>query len=311
MPVEHASVRVVHKPWGVSDLQPWSNIDGANDAVGELWFERADKTAPAPSLLLKLLFTSEPLSIQVHPDDTYARAMGMPNGKTEAWYILSAKPGAQIGVGLKHRITPQELRTSIGNGSIVELVQWRPVAKGDVIFIPAGTIHALGAGIVLAEIQQHSDATFRLFDYGRGRELHEDDGVAVANAWPLRAASNPTRMTPERTVLVASRHFVFERLELLEGSSWALLAERETWILVLDGHAAIGLAAVTVGEAVFVSGGRTSIEVGANGLTVLVAYPAAAPVASLLQTLGEPSTNLVPRAATNVPQLTGIAGART
>jgi mannose-6-phosphate isomerase len=311
MPVEHASVRVVHKPWGVSDLRPWSSIDGANDAVGELWFERADKNAPVPALLLKLLFTSEPLSIQVHPDDTYARAMGMPNGKSEAWYILSAKPDAQIGVGLKHRITPQELRTSIGNGSIVELVQWRPVAQGDVIFIPAGTIHALGAGIVLAEIQQHSDATFRLFDYGRGRELHEDDGVAVASAWPLRAARSPTRVTDERTVLVASQYFVFERLELPEGSSWALLAEQETWILVLDGHAAIGLTAISVGEAVFVSGGRASIEVGVNGLSALVAYPASVPIASLLQPLGEKSTRLAAPAAGTVPQLTGIAGART
>jgi len=311
MPIEHASVRVVHKPWGVSDLQPWSSIDAAGDPVGELWFERADKDAPVPALLLKLLFTSEPLSIQVHPDDTFARAMGMPNGKSEAWYIVSAKPNAKIGVGLKHRVTPQELRASIRNGSIVELVHWRPVAKGDVIFIPAGTIHALGAGIVVAEIQQHSDATFRLFDYGRGRELHEDDGVAVASAWPLRAARSPTRVTDQRTVLVASPYFVFEKLELPEGSSWALLAERETWILVLDGHAAIGLAAVSVGEAVFVSGGRTSIEVGANWLMALVADPAIVPVASLWQALGEKSTNLAPRAAGIVPQLTGIAGART
>ena len=217
MPIEHASVRVVHKPWGVSDLQPWSSIDGTADAVGELWFERADKNAPVPALLLKLLFTSEPLSIQVHPDDTFARAMGMPNGKSEAWYIISAKPDAQIGVGLKHRVTPQELRASITNGSIVELVQWRPVAKGDVIFIPAGTIHAIGAGIVLAEIQQRSDTTFRLFDYGRQRELHEDNGVAVAHAWPLRSPANPTRLTDERTVLVASRHFVLERVDLPEG----------------------------------------------------------------------------------------------
>jgi len=310
MPIEHASVRVVRKPWGVSDLQPWSSIDGTGDAVGELWFERADKNAPVPALLLKLLFTGEPLSIQVHPDDTFARAMGMPNGKSEAWYILSAKPDAQIGVGLKHRVTPQELRASIRNGSIVELVQWCPVAKGDVIFIPAGTIHALGAGIVLAEIQQHSDATFRLFDYGRGRELHEDNGVTVANAWPLRPLNNTTRLSGERTVLVASRHFVFERFELPKGSSWALIAERETWILVLDGHAAIGLAAVSAGQAIFASGGRASIEVGANGLTALVAYPSTAPVASLLQALGDKSTSLVPQIATTVPESTGLTGAR-
>lgn len=311
MPVEQASVRVINKPWGVSDLLPWSSVEASTYAVGELWFERADKDAPVPALLLKLLFTSEPLSIQVHPDDTYARAMGLPNGKSEAWYIVSARPDAQIGVGLKHRITPQELRAAIADGSIVELVQWRPVATGDVIAIPAGTIHALGGGIVLAEIQQHSDATFRLFDYGRGRELHQDHGVTVANAWPVRAASRPTRLTPERTVLVANRYFVFEKLELAAGSSWALLAERETWILVLDGHAAIGLIAVSVGQAVFASGGRTSIEVGADGLTALVAYPATVPVASLLQALGEPSTNPVPRAAANVPQLTDAAGAQT
>src|SRR5829696_1815418 len=208
MSIEHASVQAMRKPWGVSDLQPWSSVDGTGDAVGELRFERADSNAPAPALLLKLLFTSAPLSIQVHPDDTFARAMGMPNGKSEAWYIISAEAGAQIGVGLNRRVTPQELRAAITNGSIVDLVHWRPVAKGDVIFIPAGTIHALGAGIVLAEIQQRSDATFRLFDYGRGRELHEDDGVTVANAWPLRPANNSTRITPERTVLVASRYFV-------------------------------------------------------------------------------------------------------
>ena len=83
------------------------------------------KDAPVPALLLKLLFTSEPLSIQVHPDDTFARAIGMPNGKSEAWYILSAEPGAQVGVGLKHRVTPQELRAAIKDGSIVDLVQWR------------------------------------------------------------------------------------------------------------------------------------------------------------------------------------------
>jgi mannose-6-phosphate isomerase len=309
MPIEHASGRVVHKPWGASDLRPWSSIDGTNDAVGELWFERADKNASIPALLLKLLFTSEPLSIQVHPDDTFARAMGMPNGKSEAWYIISAKPDAKIGIGLKHRATPQELRASIRDGSIVELVQWRPVAQGDVFFIPAGTIHALGAGIVLAEIQQQSDATFRLFDYGRGRELHEDDGVAVANAWPLRSAGGTTRLTNERTVLVASRYFVFEKLDLPAGSSWALLAERETWMLVLDGHAAIGLKAVSIGQAIFVSGDRTSIEVGASGLSALVAYPGVAPVAALLETLGEPSTGLV--LLTPAPELTGISEART
>jgi mannose-6-phosphate isomerase len=310
MPTEHAAVRVVHKPWGVGNLQPWSNVDGSSDAVGELWFERVDKNAPTPALLLKLLFTSEPLSIQVHPDDTYARAMGMPNGKSEAWYILSAQPDAQIGAGLRHQVTPQQLRTSIQNGSIAELIHWRPVAKGDVIYIPAGTIHAIGAGIVLAEIQQRSDATFRLFDYGRQRELHEDNGVAVAHPWPLRTSGNPTPLTTNRTILVASKHFVLERVELPEGSSWALLAEPETWLLALDGHAAIGLAAASIGQAIFIGGGRTSIEVGANGLSALIAYPASRAVDSLLQRLGEQSGKPANPVPSSVPQFAGPAEAR-
>jgi mannose-6-phosphate isomerase len=310
MPTELAALRVVHKPWGVNDLRPWSSLGGSGDAIGELWFERVGQHALNPALLLKLLFTSEPLSIQVHPDDTFARAMGMPNGKSEAWYILSAEPNARIGVGLKHRITPQQLRASIQNGSIQELVDWRRVAKGEVIYIPAGTIHAIGAGIVLAEIQQRSDATFRLFDFGRQRELHEDNGVAVAHPWPHQALCNPTRLTTTRTVLIASRHFVLERVDLPEGSSWALLAEPETWMLVLGGHAAIGLSTVSIGQAIFVGGGHTSIEVGVSGLSALIAYPGSRPVVSLLQTLGEqPGTpdNPAPPA---LPQSAGPAEAR-
>jgi mannose-6-phosphate isomerase len=308
MPTEHAVARLVYKPWGVDNLQPWSSVAGSGDAVGELWFERADKEAPTPALLLKLLFTSERLSIQVHPDDTFARAMGMPNGKSEAWYILSAEPNAQIGVGLKHQVTPQQLHASIQNGSIADLLHWRHIAKGDVIYIPAGTIHAIGAGIVLAEIQQNSDATFRLFDYGRQRELHEDNGAAVAHPWPLRTPCSPTQLTTERTVLVASKHFVFERIELPEGSSWALLAEPETWMLVLAGHAAIGLAAASIGETIFIAGGRTSIEVGNNGLSALIAYPASRAVDSLLQRLGEQRGKPV---EPPVPQFAGSAEAGT
>ena len=311
MAIEHACVRVVHKPWGSRDLRPWSCVDGSADAVGELWFERADADAPAPALLLKFLFTSEPLSIQVHPDDTFARAIGLRSGKSEAWYILSAKLGAQIGVGLTHRITPQELHASIRNGSIVDLLHWREVAEGDSIFIPAGTIHAIGAGIVLAEIQQNSDVTFRLFDYGSQRQLHEDDGVAVANAGPLRDLRHPTHLTSARTVLVASRHFVLEQVDLPAGSSWALQAEPETWVLVHAGHAAVGLAAVSIGQTIFVGGDRASIVVGADGLKALIAYPASRPVESLLQRLGEPSPRHEAPIAPALSQSPGSVEVRT
>ena len=294
MSIERASVQVVHKPWGRSDLKPWSRIDGTRDAIGELWFERSDKGAPVPALLLKLLFTSAPLSIQVHPADAFARGMGMPHGKSEAWYVISAVPGATVAVGLQKRVTPLELRAAIRDGSIVDLVQWRPVAKGDVVFIPAGTIHAIGAGIVLAEIQQNSDATFRLFDYGRLRELHEDSGVAAADAGPPRSQCERFRFTAARTVLIAGEHFVLERLDLAGGSNWALQAEPETWMLALDGHATIGPATLSVGEVIFAADSRAGIEVGSNGLTALIAYAANAPIDTLLRRLDAPSPRLTP-----------------
>jgi mannose-6-phosphate isomerase len=286
MAIEHASVRVARKPWGVADLGPWSSIDGSDDAIGELWFQRADGNAPDPALLLKLLFTSAPLSIQAHPDDAFARSIGLPNGKTEAWYILSATPDARVAVGLKRHLTPEQLRASIRDGSIAGMAQWRPAVKDDVIFIPAGTIHAIGAGIVLAEIQQRSDATFRLFDYGRQRALHEDSAVAVSDAGPAPAQPAPHRLTAARMVLIASPHFVLERIDLQANSDWALDADRETWLLVIAGQARIGATKAAVGDAIFLDADRTGIEVGPGGMTSLVAYPGPDPAISLLQPCG-------------------------
>ena len=311
MAIEHASVQVVRKPWGVADLHPWSSSDGSGDAIGELWFQRPDKNAPIPALLLKLLFTSEPLSIQVHPDDAFARSTGLPNGKTEAWYILSATPGARIAVGLKRNLTPRELRTSIKDGSIAGLTQWRPAAKGDVIFVPAGTIHAIGAGIVLAEIQQRSDATFRLFDYGRQRELHEDSAVAVSDAGPVRIQCAPRHLTAARTVLIANPHFVLERIDLPANSIWALNADQETWILVIKGHARIGLTNTTVGDAIFVEADRAGIEVGPDGMSGLIAYPGPDPVISLLQDSGERMTESAGTSASPSPKSNEIVEAQT
>ena len=214
----------------------------------------------------------------------------MPNGKTEAWYILAAIPGARVAVGLKRALTSRELRAAIGDGSIAELVHWRPVANGDVIFVPAGTIHAIGAGIVLAEIQQHSDATFRLFDYGRPRALHEDEAVAVADATPAPAQPGPRRLTAARTALIASPHFVLERVVLPANSSWALDAKRETWIMVIDGDARIGPINASVGDVVYADADRAGIEAGPAGISGLIAYPGPDPVMSLLVESAEQMT---------------------
>jgi hypothetical protein len=170
MAIEHARARALPKPWGVLDRRPWSDASHDGGAIGEIWYERPDNAVADPSLLLKLLFTGQPLSIQVHPGDAFAHSIGLPNGKTEAWYVLSAAPEAKgVALGLKRRLTPQQLREAVENGSISDLVVWRAVSTGDVIFVPAGTIQAIGAGLVIAELQQRSDATFRLFDHGRER----------------------------------------------------------------------------------------------------------------------------------------------
>ncbi|WP_291863365.1 class I mannose-6-phosphate isomerase [Bradyrhizobium sp.] len=288
MAIEHASTQMVGKPWGVVDLHPWSSIDGSGDAIGELLFQRADGNAPAPALLLKLLFTSAPLSIQVHPDDAFARSIGLPNGKTEAWYILSAKPDAKVAVGLKRNLTPRQLRATIKDGSIADLVDWRPATAGDIIVVPAGTIHAIGADIVLAEIQQRSDATFRLFDYGRQRELHEDRAVAAADAGPLQPQSVLRRLTATRTVLAAIPHFVIERIDLPANSNWILDTDRETWILVTEGHARIGAISAAAGDAVFAEADRAGIDAGVDGMSGLIAYPGPDPIMTLLTESGEP-----------------------
>ena len=205
--VEHASVRLLRKPWGSHDLRPWSSLEPGAAAVGEIWFERAVTNAPDPALLLKLLFANEALSIQVHPDDAFARSIGLPHGKTEAWYILSATSNAKVAVGLKWRLTTQQLRTSIEDGSIADMVCWHHVRSGDIVFVPAGTIHAIGPGLVIAEIQQRSDATFRLFDFGRQRELHVDNAVTVAHAGPAGASDRV--QASDRRQNVADRLPVF------------------------------------------------------------------------------------------------------
>ena len=216
--------------------------------------------------MLKLLFANETLSIQVHPDDAFARSIGLPHGKTEAWYILSATPDAKVAVGLKRRVTTQQLRTSIEDGSIADMVLWRHVRSGDVVFVPAGTIHAIGPGLVIAEIQQRSDATFRLFDFGRQRELHLDNAVAVAHAAPADAQTVSRRLTDARTLLIACPYFVLERIDLPANSIWELNAASETWLLVLDGHARVGPMDLYVGEALFLEADHAIIQAGADGL---------------------------------------------
>ncbi len=289
MTIEHARAHALPKPWGVADLRPWSNVKHDSGTVGEIWYERPGRSAADSLLLLKLLFTSQQLSIQVHPGDAFAHTMGLPSGKTEAWYVLSAAPDAKVALGLDRVLTPQQLREAIDDGSIAERVVWRPVSADDVIVVPAGTIHAIGAGLVIAEIQQRSDTTFRLFDHGRARELHIENAISVANAGPTGLQVQPRQLTEERTLLVSGPYFVFERINLAPDSSWCLEADRETWLLVLSGSAITGSFDVVVGDAVFAQSDRIEIHPGSVGMVGLVAYTGGEPIPHLLQRFAPPS----------------------
>lgn len=142
-------------------------------------------------IMIKLIDAKDNLSVQVHPDDAYALKNEGELGKTEMWYIIDAEPCAELLYGVEKEITRQELADSLKNGTITEICHHAPVKKGDVFFIPAGTIHAIGKGILLAEVQENSNTTYRLYDYGRlgndgkPRQLHVQQGTEVCSLKPL------------------------------------------------------------------------------------------------------------------------------
>lgn len=216
----------VEKPWGRTELpQLFDAPEGKR--IGEVWFG----TSGEKPLLVKYLFTSERLSIQVHPNDEQARARGLARGKSECWYILDAEPGATLGLGLKRDVPKAELRSAALDGSIEALIDWREVRAGDFFMVPPGTIHAIGGGIAILEFQQNSDVTYRLYDYGRPRELHLDDGIAVTSARPYSDALAKHLSAAEDRTLVDGPEFV------LRSTDKDAFFDRERWVIPLDGTA--------------------------------------------------------------------------
>jgi mannose-6-phosphate isomerase len=184
MTATRLSTIAVEKPWGRTQLGfGFDDVPAGGAPIGEIWFDAPRGTDP--DLMVKYLFTSERLSIQVHPDDRAAKARGHKRGKDEAWVVLAAEPGATIALGTVRPVSREELRIAALDGSIETLMNWQPVKAGDVIYSPAGTVHAIGAGLTILEIQQNVDLTYRLYDYGRPRELHLDDGIAVSHPVPF------------------------------------------------------------------------------------------------------------------------------
>src|SRR5215469_12724872 len=171
-------------------------------------------------LLMKFLFPEEKLSVQVHPDDAAARELGEPWGKTECWYVAHAEPGAEIGLGLKPGVTRSEFEGAIRENHAEDLLNWIKVSAGEMIFVAGGTVHTLGPGSIIVETQQQSDTTFRLYDYGRPRELHLEHGL---RALKEQVASGKVKPPPAAKLdqtgnhiqpLVSSGYFVVDKFEL-------------------------------------------------------------------------------------------------
>lgn len=261
------ATHIVDKPWGQTDLPACYGADPARQ-VGEIWFEQTDAQQPALPIMIKYLFTSERLSIQVHPDDAQARAAGHAHGKEEVWVVIDAQPGAHVGIGLVRDATTAELRSAALDGSIEQLIDWRPVRRGDVLYNPAGTIHAIGPGLIVAEVQQAIDLTYRLYDYGRPRELHLDAGLAVAKGAPHSDPRDGRLPDAGSAILVTGPHF---------GLAWCdgdllldVPAERPVQILPISGMVWADDAAIAPGAC-----GLATTRAGLrfdSGATALVAW---------------------------------------
>jgi mannose-6-phosphate isomerase len=254
--------RYVEKPWGRTQL-PQLFDGSAGKRIGEVWFTNG---ADLP-LLAKYIFTSERLSIQVHPDDEQARARGLSQGKSECWYILDAEPDATLGLGLKRPIDRDALRAAALDGSIEDLIDWRPVRAGHFVLVPSGTVHAIGAGISLLEFQQNSDVTYRLYDYGRPRELHLDDGIAVSNAAPFPDGLIQHLSDADDLTLVEGPHFT---LVLTHGDA---LQDRQRWVLPLEGEVRSGHSVGRPGDCLLLGVGDVLEAAGARMLIGATARP--------------------------------------
>ena len=292
---------LVERVWGVRQLGSWSSaIVGPDSApVGEAWLtelscpidqggsfgdliarspaQALGDAAGSPPILVKLLFTAAALSVQVHPTDAAARASGIgPFGKNEAWHVLEAAPDAAVWVGFKRPVTPAALRAAAANGSVLELMHRKPVRAGDTVPVPAGTVHAIGPGLVLLEVQDAVQVTYRLYDYGRPRPLQLEEALAVADLGP---ATGYGPDAPAAPVLVQAPRFVLER-HTIEGELFLRPNGNRAHILIpltpgvrLNGSALLQGGAASVPA----HGGVAALGGSQASLAVVHAGPGASP----------------------------------
>jgi mannose-6-phosphate isomerase len=255
--------------WGALDLRPIYARETEGKPIGEVWLTGdACRVANGPlrgrtlaelarehgaalvgeaaadahrfPLLIKFLFPRQKLSVQVHPDDAGARAIGESCGKTECWYVLAAEKGAQVALGLKPGTTRADLKRAIEQTRAEELLNWIDIRSGELIYVEAGTVHAIGPGSILVETQQNSDTTYRLYDYGRPRALHVEQGLAATKE-KTGAGKVPPAGNNGHATLVASPCFVVERVRLKKGEEFAAEARKSAQVLVaLNGCGIVG-----------------------------------------------------------------------
>jgi mannose-6-phosphate isomerase len=274
--------------WGKRSLLPWYEDTGTAELVGEAWLTGpqctvetgplAGKTLAAVGeelggefpLLVKLLFPAEKLSVQVHPDDAQAKAMGETRGKTECWYVLEAEPGASVALGLKDGALVESIQAAVADGTMEALMEWVPVSVGDMLFVDAGTVHAIGPGVVLLETQQTSDVTYRLYDYGRPRELHLEKGLQVIKT-KTAAGKVASRMLDGFTRLIEQQYFVVDRFDVASAGEVKVAFDGPGCLVGLSGS-----AVVTAGEDHLELGPGRAVVVPKGSGEVMVATSAGA-----------------------------------
>ena len=294
----------VGRVWGYQDLRPWyDHVAAAGEPIGEVWLtgdecivatgdqagqklgtlfaaEPAALLGPSAGaagspLLIKTIFAREKLSVQVHPDDAMARKYGELRGKTECWYALAAEPGAQVAAGLKPGVNLGQIKTEIQDGTLEQSLNMLPVAAGDMVFVDAGTVHAIWPGSILLETQQNSDLTYRMYDYGRPRQLHIDKSLEATRLVTRAGTVAPIQLA-DRTVLIDVAYFRVERLPVA--------GTRGSETLPSPGEPAQGLSYLfaAAGAGRLTGSGFTAVDLPTREI---VAVPAASP-AFVIEDLG-------------------------
>ncbi|MGB6974910.1 MAG: type I phosphomannose isomerase catalytic subunit [Terracidiphilus sp.] len=298
--------RFLARLWGYSDLRPWfdrsAESEPGSEPIGEVWLTgddclvgsgpHAGKTlgklfetqqgallgpaapavfaasASASPLLLKVIFARQKLSVQVHPDDKLARFYGQPRGKTECWYALAAEPGAEVAVGLRPGSTLDQIRRDLHLGTLEQSLTRLPVHTGDMIYVDAGTVHAIWPGSILLETQQNSDITYRMFDYGRPRELHIDKSLRATRT-QTRAGKVAPRQLDDRTILIDEDYFSVERIPVATSRSSSTLPGPQ------EPRPGLSYLFAAAGSGRITSAAFAPLELPSRGL---VAIPASSPV---------------------------------